>query len=84
MTPESSSEMARLRWRCRRGMRELDVLLQRYLDHRYPVAPATEQQAFARLLELQDPQLFAYVMDRDRPADPELLNVIRRLTSTDA
>ena len=35
-----------LRWRCRRGMRELDVLLERYLRERYPSAPAAEQQAY--------------------------------------
>ena len=73
--------LARLRWRCRRGMRELDVLLERYLERRYMQAPAAEQQAFEALLELQDPQLFAYVMRRERPADPELAHVIARLTA---
>lgn len=72
--------LARLRWRCRRGMRELDVLLERYLERRYSHAPDAEQRAFEALLELQDPQLFAYVMLRERPADPELAHVIARLT----
>jgi antitoxin CptB len=71
---------ARLRWRCRRGMRELDVLLERYLERRYPSAPASEQRAFESLLELQDPQLFAYVTGREQPADPELADVVARLT----
>ena len=69
----------RLRWRCRRGMRELDVVLQRYLERRYPRAPAAEQRAFESLLELQDPQLFAYVLGSDAPADPESINVIARI-----
>jgi antitoxin CptB len=72
--------VARLRWRCRRGMRELDVLLERYLERRYPLAPAAEQRAFETLLELQDPQLFAYVTGREQPADPELADVVARLT----
>ena len=50
---------AALRWRCRRGMRELDVLLERYLAERWPAAGLEEQQAFADLLELTDPDLVA-------------------------
>jgi antitoxin CptB len=68
-----------LKWRCRRGMRELDVLLERYLQERYPSAPAAEQQAFAALLELPDPQLFAYVVRREVPEDPDWAHVIARL-----
>jgi antitoxin CptB len=74
---------ARLRWRCRRGMRELDVLLERYLQQRYPSAPAPEQQAFEALLDLPDPQLFAYLMGREVPTDPESVHVIARLTHAD-
>ena len=74
---------ARLRWRCRRGMLELDVVLARYLEHRYPVAPLSEQQAFESLLELQDPQLLAFVMGWDVPHDPDLKHVVARLTRPD-
>lgn len=70
-----------LRWRCRRGMRELDVVFQRYLEQRYPQAPAAEQRAFESLIELQDPQLLDYLMGRQTPADPELVNVIARLAN---
>ena len=72
-----------LRWRCRRGMRELDVLLERYLRDLYPSAPAAEQQAFAALLEAPDPQLFAYVVQRETPVDPEWAHVIARLRNAD-
>jgi antitoxin CptB len=75
-----SAHLRRLYWHCRRGMRELDVVLQRYLDQRYSVAPADEQRAFEALLDLQDPQLFAYLTGRDTPTDTELLNVVARLT----
>lgn len=73
-----------LKWRCRRGMRELDVLLERYLEERYPSAPAAEQQAFAALLEAPDPQLFAYVVQREVPDDPEWAHVIARLRNADS
>ena len=74
------NDISRLRWRSRRGMRELDVLLQRYLERRYANAPQEEQQAFEALLELPDPELFAYIVKREQPSDPQLLNVLARLT----
>lgn len=64
-------------------MRELDVLLERYLQERYPCAPAAEQQAFAALLEVPDPQLFAYLMQREVPVDPEWTHVIAKLRNLD-
>ena len=80
--PDSTGRpVGQLRWRCRRGMRELDVLLERYLAERYPSAPRVEQQAFEALLELPDPQLFAYLTRRDQPADPEWMNVVDRLAN---
>lgn len=80
--PPGSPTVARLRWRCRRGMRELDVLLERYLQERYPSAPAAEQQAFQALLELPDPELFAYLTGREVPAQPQWVHVIAKLTES--
>ncbi|HEY7378855.1 MAG TPA: succinate dehydrogenase assembly factor 2 [Steroidobacteraceae bacterium] len=68
--------MSRLAWQCRRGMRELDELLQRYLAQCYPQASPAEQRAFERLLQDQDPQLQAYLLSDERPPDPELRNVV--------
>ena len=73
--------VAQLRWRCRRGMRELDVVLERYLQERYATAPLVEQRAFEALLELPDPQLFGYLLRRETPADPEWVNVVSQLAA---
>ena len=62
-------------------MRELDVLLERYLEERYPSAPASEQAAFETLLELPDPELFAYLMGRAAPGRPEWVDVIAKLAN---
>ena len=69
----------RLRWRCRRGMKELDILLTRYLDERYETAPAAEQDAFRRLLEIQDPLIHAYCLGQEPPPQ-HLAIVIDRIT----
>lgn len=55
-------EMSQLRWQCRRGMRELDVLLTRYLDGRYEDAPQAEKAAFRTILEFSDPELIGYLL----------------------
>jgi antitoxin CptB len=70
----------RLRWRCRRGMKELDILLARYMDERFCAAPTEEQEAFRGLLEIQDPVIYAYCLGSEKP--PEHLAVlIERITA---
>jgi len=69
-------QMGKLRWRCRRGMKELDLLTLGYLERHYPTAPAEEQQAFAALLELQDPLLMSYMVGRETPADATAARVV--------
>lgn len=70
------SELSRLRWRCRRGMRELDVVLLAYLEDSYPGAQPRHQAAFARLLELQDPDIMAFLTRRAEPPDADLADVV--------
>jgi antitoxin CptB len=75
-----AAEAGRLRWRCRRGMKELDILLTRYIDERFSTASPQEQEAFEGLLEIQDPVIFAYCLGQERP--PEHLAVlIERITA---
>ena len=80
-------EIGKLRWRCRRGMKELDLLTLGYLEQHYPTASAEEQQAFAALLELQDPLLMSYMVGRETPADGTTARVVavmrKLLNSTD-
>jgi antitoxin CptB len=66
----------RLAWRCRRGMKELDLLLTSYLRDRWALASPREKAAFERILELPDPLLAAYLMQHEIPADPDLENLL--------
>jgi len=75
----AGAEGRRLLWRCRRGMRELEVLLERYAQGLTLEASAPEREAFARLLDLPDPQLAAYLLGQDVPGDPELAGLVRRI-----
>ncbi|MEQ1558112.1 MAG: succinate dehydrogenase assembly factor 2 [Methyloglobulus sp.] len=50
-------ELAKLRWQCRRGCKELDLILCQYLETRYPTADAEEKAHFKALLKLDDGEL---------------------------
>ncbi len=65
-------EIKRLRWRCRRGMRELDQLMLRYLDQRWPSADEAERSVFLQLLDCEDDKLWRWFMGRERPEDANL------------
>jgi len=52
----------KLKWRCRRGMKELDVLLTQYLEQNYDKASKKQQQAFENLLKLSDYDLYALLI----------------------
>jgi antitoxin CptB len=75
-----AADVGKLRWRCRRGMKELDILLTRYVDERYGAAPAEEQQAFQSLLETQDPVIYAYCLGQESPPE-HLAALIERITA---
>jgi antitoxin CptB len=75
-------EIGRLRWRCRRGMQELDVLLSRYLEEQYPNASPVHRQAFRELLDSQDPLIYAYFLGRQAPPNPILSALIERITAS--
>ena len=78
---DARAALGRLRWRCRRGTRELDELLTGYLQRRYPGAPPAEQAAFAALLEASDEDINDWCLGRRAPPDGESAALIRSITT---
>ncbi len=72
-------ELSRLRWRCRRGMAELDELLDNFLDRGYIDLTSEQQQCFEKLLEHTDNILLDYLMLKTRSMDRETNHVIERI-----
>jgi antitoxin CptB len=70
-----------LEWRCRRGMKELDLLLVRYLRERYATASGEERAAFAEFLELPDPDIARYLIAGDVPEDSRHAALCRALVA---
>jgi antitoxin CptB len=78
MDPEARA----LLWRCRRGMKELDVLLGRYAAAALPQAGAAERQLLARLLDRPDPELAGYLLRGEAPPEPEMAALVTRITTS--
>lgn len=70
------SELARLRWKCRRGTKELDVILEAFLDRGFETLSADEAAAFDRLLDEQDDRLMTYFYGQQQPRDGELRGIV--------
>lgn len=64
---DAPAPLSKLRWQCRRGMRELDVLLISYLEAQYEQAGAGEKAAFRAFLELSDPEMMGYLLRNEAP-----------------
>lgn len=60
-------------------MKELDVLLERWLDRHGPAATPAEVQGFETLLDLQDPQLARHLLAGDPFPDPAIQPLIERI-----
>ncbi len=69
-------DKSRLLWNCRRGMLELDTLFMPFVNEVYDLLPNADKATFQRLLNCQDPQLFAWFMGNNPCPDPELAKMI--------
>lgn len=74
--------LSRLRWRSRRGMKELDVLLNRWLDRRGESASIELLATYERLLECEDAELWPWMLGRGAPSEPELRALVEDIRAT--
>ena len=74
-----SLRIAKLRWRARRGMRELDALLERFIEVQAATLSDAEIGCFEGILELPDPVLHAYLLGRSVPDDLATTVLIDRI-----
>ena len=72
-------ELDRVRWRCRRGMLELDIVLQRFVDKHYTQLNETELQQFDTLLNLPDNDLWDMITTRKKVGDTKLQPILQLL-----
>jgi antitoxin CptB len=75
------SERDRIKWHCRRGMLELDLVLERFVERHLDALDRAELDAFRELLTFDDGDLFDMVMGRAEPQNAQLNEVLEKMRS---
>lgn len=71
--------LSEIRWRCRRGMLELDLMLIAYLEQVYPFIASAKQNDFLHLLEENDQYLFDLLTNKIKHPDPSLADTVQNI-----
>jgi antitoxin CptB len=72
-----SVEDERIRWRCRRGLLELDLVLSKFLDEHFPSLSISQRAVFNVLLDYPDNDLWDLLSGKTASADPEIKKLIK-------
>ena len=78
MANSDTTTLHRLRWKCRRGMLELDEILSRFLDQHYQELSAEEIATFSDLLEMQDPELLRVLLGYQEATQVEQVVLLKK------
>jgi len=73
------NERSRILWRCRRGIREMDILLQLFMERNYPGLSKDEIRLFEELLEESDLDILAWITGKSTPEKTDYQILIQRL-----
>jgi antitoxin CptB len=72
-------EHNRMRWAARRGMLELDLVLEPFVATRYAQLSEPDRQRFQQLMLCEDQDLFVWFMQRVKPEDEELSQIVSQI-----
>jgi antitoxin CptB len=75
----TDEELNRMRWAARRGMLELDLVLEPFVVARYGRLDALDRQRFQQLMLCEDQDLFAWFLGRQQPEDEELAAIVSQV-----
>jgi antitoxin CptB len=75
-------ELSKLKWQCRRGTLELDVLLTRYLETGYAQATDEEQALFVELLTFEDDFLLELLLNDTAKSPPKMIALVQYIRKT--
>jgi len=67
----------KLFWRSRRGMLELDLMLVPFLKECYVNLPKESQLQYQRLIECEDQEILAWLMEKETPLDKEISQIVK-------
>ena len=77
-----NTENRRMLWRCRRGLLELDLVLERFVSNDYAHLDAVQRQAFDGLLDLPDNDLWELVCARAEAGEPQQRHILAMINES--
>jgi antitoxin CptB len=78
----SSKTVKNYRWQCRRGMLELDLLLNNFVDKKAASMPPQQQASFELLLSYPDQTLHDLLMGNAVSSDPDVAEIVSHIQTT--
>ena len=75
----SKDEINRMRWAARRGMLELDLVLEPFVSTRYEELDEAGRARFQQLMGCEDQDLYAWLLQRQGPEDEELATIVTEI-----
>lgn len=72
-----NSDYQRVIWHSRRGMLELDLVLEPFVKQHYPSLSPDEQADYRHLLESQDQDLYDWFLQKRTPESPRLQSIVQ-------
>lgn len=74
---EQVTDLKRLKWHCRRGMLELDLLLEPFLEEEFEKLELADKERFYKLIQEEDQDMFMWFMQKETPKDPDLARIVK-------
>lgn len=72
-------ELKRMQWAARRGMLELDLVLEPFVNQRFAALDAADKVRFRQLMTCEDQELFGWFLGRQRPEDADLDHIVQQI-----
>lgn len=77
-----NSEQIDYSWQCRRGMLELDLLLNNFIDKAVGQLDSLEKKSFEQLLSYPDQTLLDLLLANTVPSDDKIADIVQKIRST--
>ena len=69
----------KIRWKCRRGMLELDILFDRFYEKQFHILTSKEKEMFNKLLDYPDPLLYNWLLGHTAPKSLPFKKLIQKI-----
>ena len=75
----TDEDLKRMRWASRRGMLELDLVLEPFVNSCYANLDEVDRQRYRQLMECEDQDMFGWFLKQKRPEDPEIATIVDKI-----